>query len=230
MIDIAKKLRFILLVISVVAFFIVLALFKNTQATLPIIHGAIVPQRKDIDEFILQDHLGNVFSNKQLLGRWNLLSYGYTSCPDICPTTLHVLNGLKKKLKQVEHFSELQILFYSIDPKRDTVARLSQYMAFFDDEFIGLTGGESEPEKAQDFEKSLGIKAVLTPVAADEKNNDSEDYTVAHGVMLYLINPRGQLQAVLKPQLSEMGVQHFTSEQLMKDYIALREHYSVHEI
>ena len=200
-------------------------LLYRVDNSYPEIHGRLIPQGRQVEPFLLLNHFDQPFTNHDLMGKWHLVSYGYTHCPDICPNTLQVLTRFKKRLQSQPQFSDLQVLFYSIDPERDTVELLYQYMPFFHSTFIGLTYDASQQSQSVAFEKSLGIKAVLTPLADDEKNQYTGDYSVSHGVMLYLINPKGELQAVFKPLRSKEGIQFFREEKLLSDYLAVRKYF-----
>ena len=188
----------------------------------PLIQGLLLPQAKTLEKFTILDHNNIPFSNKNLLGRWHLISYGYTNCPDICPTTLGVLANVDRRLNQLQQYEDLQILFYSIDHKRDTVARLAEYISFYNDEFTGLTYNDDMQESALAFESSFGMISKLTTVETTNKGESFESYTVSHGVLLYLLNPEGNLQAVLKPFKSRTGVLNFTDKQIVDDYLAIR--------
>jgi len=214
-------------IIFMLVLFAVLGLFLLTsdEKNYPAIHGKFIPEGRHIDTFELRNQFDQAYTNQDLFGKWHLVSYGYTSCPDICPTTLHVLTRFKKQLDSVRPQNDLTILFYSIDHQRDTVEILYQYMPFFHPDFIGLTFQESNRGRAIGLEQSLGMKSVLTPIPQADQNEFSGEYAVAHGVMLYLINPQGQLQAVLKPFEGRDGIQYFTQEQILKDYMAVRDYF-----
>jgi len=200
-----------------------LFLFKQ-QASLPEIDGVILPEAKALEPFRLVNHNNFDFSNSDLMGRWHLLAYGYTDCPDVCPTTLSVLNKFDKILQKNEDFSDTKILFYTIDPERDTVKKLAEYLPFFNAKFTGLTRRLALGYAHQPFEQGLGLLAELTPVASDLAHG-IKNYTVAHGYTLYVINPEGKLQAILQPQSSDDGERLFFSEdRIYSDYRAIR-HY-----
>ena len=89
--------------------------------------------------FQLVDHRGRPFSDKDLLGRWTLLYFGFTQCPDICPEELEKIVEAKQ-LAEKETGTKLTTVFVSVDPERDTVAQVAEYVKEFDPEMIGLTG------------------------------------------------------------------------------------------
>jgi protein SCO1/2 len=194
----------------------------GTSATPPLIHGVVLLAPQPIAEFSLQDHRGNSFTNTRLVGQWHIVSYGYTDCPDICPTTLHELSILEKRLESEGQYTDLEVLFYTIDPLRDTIDQLAQYVPFFSERFIGLAPGTQYADSLP-FERSLGIQAAITPMPPEKQ--DFKGYTVSHGMMMYLINPQGELQAIFKPGTTTGDSQFFAVDQLYKDYVALRNYY-----
>lgn len=192
---------------------------------LPLINGVIIPNSNPLNDFAVLDHRNQKFSNQNLLGKWHILSYGYTNCPDVCPMTLTVLAQMAQHLKSEEEFSDLGILFYSIDHQRDTVERLKKYLPFFDNDFLGLTYRDDMQVSAKAFEKSLGMISVLTPVEDIQETEIYGSYRVSHGFMLYLINPAGELQAVFRPSKGKGGENYFAEEKIYKDYIAVRKYF-----
>jgi len=208
--------------LSVAAFVGVNLLLFSLAQKPPKIQGVLVPEGRTLDAFSLVDHDNQAFTSQSLLGKWSLLSYGFTDCPDICPTTLNKLAQVEKKLAHENRFADLQILFYTVDPQRDTVVRLAQYVKFFSKNFVGLTYG---PELGTDhvpLERSLGIMSSIDPLPAEEAKLDYKGYSVSHGVMLYLINPAGKLQAILKPEVNQYGMHFFDSEKVYRDYVSIR--------
>ena len=106
------------------------------------INGAVVLNTPRIfSDFELVDHRGEVFNQEQLQDVWTIVFFGFTHCPDICPTTLAILNDTYSKLKDRER-ERMQIVMISIDPERDTVEKLAEYVPYFNDEFIGVTGNK----------------------------------------------------------------------------------------
>ena len=209
----------IVLLISISVFII-----ANIPEKPPLIQGLLLPQAKVLNNFTILDHNNNNFSNQQLLGRWHLINYGYTNCPDICPTTLGVLANVVTSLKSHQQFGDLTILFYSIDHKRDTYGRLAEYISFYNQDFKGLTYLDSMQENAELFESSFGMISKLTPIKSSDNEDSFSSYSVSHGVLLYLINPEGKLQAVLRPFENKNGILYFTESQIVDDYLAIRKY------
>lgn len=124
-------------------------------------------------------------SNADLAGRWTLLSFGYTFCPDICPTTLATLGEVKAQLA-ARGLPAPQVLFVSVDPARDTPARLAEFVRFFDADFVGATGSNAE---LATLVRHLGVQYLR------HEGPDPQHYVVDHSAVIYLIDPQGRLKA-----------------------------------
>ena len=142
--------------------------------------------------FVLQGPQGE-FANADLQGRWNFLFFGYTQCPDICPTSLTLMKDVKSALATgatVPPPPGFRVVFVSVDPRRDSRALLGEYMAAFDPAFVGLRGDD---EALAPLTRNLGVYY---------RRNDGTDkrrYTVDHSAAIYLIDPQGRLRAVFSP-------------------------------
>jgi protein SCO1/2 len=189
----------------------------------PQIQGVLLPQPRPIPDFQLLDHSGQSFTQDNLLGQWHLVSYGFTTCPDICPTTLSQLVAVNRELESQGH-SDLRVLFYSVDHRRDTVLQMASYMPFFHPDFIGLTHLDDSENPHIPFEEGLGIVAKLVPVTGPDIDPADNEYEVNHGVTLFLINPQGELQAIFQPDRGLPGAHNFSPEKLVRDYLAIRQY------
>jgi protein SCO1/2 len=151
------------------------------------IQGVILKPARQIAVPELIKHDGTAFTSNDLNGKWTLMFFGYTHCPDICPTTMNVLAEAKKE--STGDFP--RVVFVTVDPQRDTVDTLGDYVHYFDPEFTGVTGDEK-------MIQALALQAsVLYMKVPGESGNDS-DYLVDHSSSILLINPEGQLAAFLK--------------------------------
>ena len=158
-------------------------------ATAPVLQsGQLYPEAKVLAPFSLLDQHGLPFTNERLRGKWSFVFFGYTTCPDICPTTLTVFTQLYKQLPP-ELQADTQIVFATVDPERDTVAQLQQYMPFFHADFIGVTG---EPAAVDAFARSFGVAYSKIP-------QEGGSYLVDHSVRVFLINPDGGRHALFAP-------------------------------
>ncbi len=140
--------------------------------------------------FTLTNQDGQVVTEKILEGKWSLVFFGFTYCPDYCPTTLGVLNAVQERMG--DKAKNLQILFVSIDPERDTPQMLKDYLSSdgFPDGVIGLTG---TPEQVAQAAKAYR--------AFYQKVGEGEGYTMNHGLTVYLIGPDGQFRSAVAHDL-----------------------------
>lgn len=152
------------------------------------INGAIVLNTpRKFSDFDLIDHRGDAFTLERLKGQWSMIFFGFTNCPDICPTTLATLNETYSKLKDSEK-ENLQIIMVSLDPERDTVDKLGQYMPYFNTEFVGVTGNKHFIKR---FTTEINIAYNQVPLGGD-------DYTVDHSSQIVLVNPNGHYHGFFK--------------------------------
>ncbi|WP_257286348.1 SCO family protein [Endozoicomonas sp. SESOKO1] len=142
----------------------------------------------------LVDHNGQPFVADNLKGRWSLVYFGFTFCPDICPATLSQLNKLDALLKEKSPglAKELQYLMVTVDPRRDTPEKLKGYVPYFNKDFKGVTG-----EIASIYNLAVQMNVPFTPVVDPE----DEFYLVDHGANLALINPQGHYHGFIRPPL-----------------------------
>lgn len=165
----------------------------NLQGTADIPQGleaTVLPQARPLKPFILVDQDNQKFDLQRLHGRWSFLFFGFTRCPDVCPTTLHTMKGVRKILQQQPNQDmKLQMVFVSVDPNRDSPEILKKYVTYFDPTFLGVTG---ELQHITELTRQLGILY--------EYHNNSDDkqaYTVNHSAQILLVDPLARLRAVL---------------------------------
>ena len=173
-------------------------------------------QARAIKPFQLSDHTGQVFNNEALQGQWSWVFFGYTSCPDVCPTTLQEMNFIYDELKAIANNN--QVLLVSVDPKRDTQERLASYIGYFNPEFKALSGdhGALFP-----FARNLGLMYAITePEEAmkDDHGQTVENYLVDHSASLVLINPAGNVEAIFKPEQALGQVPVIEGDKLVSDF------------
>tara|TARA_R110001599_G_scaffold353881_1_gene602111 strand:- start:106731 stop:107381 length:651 start_codon:yes stop_codon:yes gene_type:complete len=209
-------LGFVLANIAIIA--VASAVYINRPPSPPQIQGVLLSEGSSLPAFRLLDQNGATFTNSDLLGRWHLVSYGFTTCPDICPTTLSQLSAAITQLG--DRADDLQVLFYTVDHRRDTVSQLAAYLPFFNEEFVGLTHLDDPDNTHLPFEQGLGMVARLVPDA----DPDSSDYQVVHGLTLFLLNPKGELQAIFEPGNASLGLRSYNPDKLAADYLAVRQY------
>ena len=132
--------------------------------------------------YLLIGPQGSAVSNEDFRGRFQLITFGYTFCPDICPTTLVDMAETLKLLG--EDAQRVQAIFISVDPERDTPQQLATYTDFFDKRIIGLTGSPALIQAAARNFKVRYEKVI-------KENQDPRNYAVDHSAGLYLLGPEG---------------------------------------
>jgi protein SCO1/2 len=143
---------------------------------------------------------GKPVSDRDFRGRYQLIYFGYTFCPDVCPTTLALIAAALEKMGP--DAKRIAPIFITVDPGRDTPQVLKKYLAAFDPRFIGLTGGQAELSKVEKEYK----------VYAQKEKLKGGTYAVNHSSVIYLMGPDGKLVTFYNEIL--------TPEQLAKDLTA----------
>ena len=150
------------------------------------------PEAREIASFSLIDHNKAVFDNSVLKDRWSFIFFGYTHCPDVCPTTLSVLNSVAQKLGDLDE--DIRFVFLSVDPERDTPEQLAQFVSYFNSDFVGVTG---TPEGIEQITRQLGVLHIRA-----QPEEGASGYLVDHSASVFLFDPDGRYHAVFSPPLS----------------------------
>ncbi len=145
---------------------------------------------RNFGELALTDHRGEPFTRDNLEGHWTLVFFGFSYCPDICPTTMSFLNQLVGQMEGTE-VEDTQVVMVTVDPARDTVEQLAGYVPFFNPDFLGVTGDFLDIHR---FATALNTPFRKVP-------GQGEDYLVDHSANIVLINPRGDYHGFFKPPL-----------------------------
>ena len=171
--------------------------------------GRVFEPPLPLQAFNLIDHEGNSFSPVNLLGYWTFVFFGYTNCPDVCPMALVDLNAVYDELQNKFVLGNTKVLFVSVDPERDSISHLGEYISYFNEDFIGVTGNAAQ---VSSFAKQFG--AVYKRV---ENNEDDQDYLVDHTASIMLIDHLGRLISIFPPPLDH--------EKIAADFLKLRDRY-----
>ena len=150
------------------------------------------PEAREIASFSLIDHNNAVFDNSVLKDRWSFIFFGYTHCPDVCPTTLSVLNSVARKLGDLDE--DIRFVFLSVDPERDTPEQLAQFVSYFNSDLVGVTG---TPEGIEQITRQLGVLHIRA-----QPEEGASGYLVDHSASVFLFDPDGRYHAVFSPPLS----------------------------
>jgi protein SCO1/2 len=136
----------------------------------------------------LTRHDGTAFTTEQFKGTWNLVNFGYTFCPDICPTNMADMNIAHRQLTEMGLADQVRFWMITVDPTRDTIEQLANYVPYFNDSFIGLTGDAAD------------ITTLATQLSAVfYQEGSGETYTVAHSDNYAIIDPNGHFVALMRP-------------------------------
>ena len=148
--------------------------------------GVFEPPRVAPD-FALRGSDGSELKLSRFRGRLVVLEFGYTSCVDVCPVSLAMLAAARKKLGALA--DQMQVIYVTVDPERDTVAHMHRYLAAFDPTFIGATG---TPEQMARVRKDYGISITKKMI-----DGSKTDYVIGHSSYLYFIDRQGSLRALM---------------------------------
>jgi protein SCO1/2 len=166
-------------VAAAVAVGVGLALHERSAEPVTLRAGTALPEPRPLAEFEFFDQGRRPFTRANFEGRWSLVFTGFTHCPDVCPTTLAMMGDLERRLAR----EDLQFVFVSVDPERDTPEAIASYLAHFDPKLVGATGTRAQMER---FTAGLGLAQVKNPGVGDE-------YTVDHSTAFVLIDPEARL-------------------------------------
>jgi len=161
-------------------------LFEGGNRTLSLQKATALTPPRPLPAFSLIDDAGAAFEPSRLKQRWSLLFFGFTHCPDVCPTTLGMLAQTEKLLADLPTELRPQVVLVSVDPQRDTPQQLASYVKFFSKSFTGVTG---TPAAIDEFTQAMGVPVAISP-------QSNGDYTVDHSAAIFLVNPDGALRAL----------------------------------
>ncbi len=158
---------------------------STTQTPATPVAMTVLPSGTPLPAFSLLDDGGEPIDESVFRGRWDLVFFGFTHCPDVCPLTLQVLAAARAKLEESGVSPLPRIVLVSVDPERDTPQRISQYLASFGDDTLGITGDLA------------GIRTLTSELGIFfEKRGDGESYTVDHSAVVLVIDPQGRFHAL----------------------------------
>ena len=167
------------------------------------LQALLVEKPAIVDDFNLVDQYKKPFTRDRLKNKWTFVFFGYTNCPDVCPTTMAEIDNAAARLKKLnDSRNDIQYVFVSIDPGRDTPEHLAEYVSYFTTPFIATTGEESE------------LKKFATPLRVGFRVGFKTEstYFMDHGASMILIDPEARYYARFRPpHYSEEIVSRFKS-------------------
>ncbi len=205
-----KTNNLILIAVAIVSIAVgVLVSQKLIKTPVPIpenLSATLLDKAKPLHNFELIDHNNKPFNLNSLKGNWSFLFFGYTHCPDVCPLAMQVMRKVWQAAElKTAIASDMQMIFISVDPNRDTPTLLKSYAQYYNPAFIGVTGKANEIDN---ITKQIGILYSL------DKADKNGDYAVGHSGQIILIDPQGNMRAVFSPPLNPKSI--------TRDFIAIK--------
>ena len=182
--------------------------FHSRHPDRPVTAALLLNDAKPLPDFNLMDTAGGTFNKTRLTGHWNLLYFGYTHCPDACPTTLAALDNFSGLTAKLPKRLKPQVYFISVDPQRDSLSLLKNYALYFNPDFTGATGSLD------------ALRALTGPLGVEfsyGKPDAKGDYAVDHTSFVVLVDPQGEEVALFSPPLEP--------ERMSADYLAILKFY-----
>lgn len=174
-----------------VGIFVVRALHEPQLSDEELRHRGVflLPQPRQLAPFVLSDHLGRAFNPEYLEGKWTFAFFGFTHCPDVCPTSMSVLGQVDRALVQAgQGVDQFQGVLVTVDPERDTAQELGEYVTFFSERFVGVMG-----ERAALLEFAEQVDVTFAQVATSGGR-----YSVDHTGNIVIFNPHGHYHGFVK--------------------------------
>lgn len=166
------------------------------QSPLKLTTGALYPEPREVPDFQLLQPNGKSYSKNDWLGHWTLVFFGYTTCPDVCPTTLTTFKHVWGELEQSGVDASFRFDFISIDPERDLPEQLGQYVAYFNPKFRAATGSDEDLGR---LTRAMGL--VYTRTIGPDGN-----VQIDHSASAVIINPKGELIGLFRPPLQAQAM------------------------
>lgn len=199
-----RTLQVAVIALAILAGIVTAYLLKREPPPAALLHATLFEAPRPMPAMRLIDHQGQPYGAERLRGRWTFLFFGFTNCPDICPTTLATLAAVRAELADLPVSERPEVVLVSVDPARDTPEILARYVAHFDPSFNGVTGDAAAIEA---LTRELGIAVVI---GAPDTNGA---YTVDHTAAVLLVDPEAAWTAVF-------GTPH-RAETIAADYRAI---------
>ena len=174
---------------------VLLAYFQSLPSLLQkkptLLTGKILTRPMELDNFELIDQNNQTFNSESLKGNWTILFFGYTNCPDLCPTTIYKLAEVKNDVNQNLPSKNFNTVLVTLDPDRDTPERLDEYIGYFDESMLGVTGTY---KNIQSFSSNLSVFY--------QRINKDGGYDFNHTASIFVFNQDGSLFATMSPATS----------------------------
>jgi protein SCO1/2 len=181
----ARNLTATLVLGTAIAAGLVLALRNGGEQAMSLT-ATMLPAGNELPDFTLVDHAGMTVDRTVFAGQWDIVFFGFTNCPDICPATMTVLGQARRELAAEGREPLPRVVLVSVDPERDTPEAMARYIGYFGEDGLGLTGDIEEIRK---LTGALGI-------FFQKAGSGGGSYGVDHSTVVLVIDPRGRLKAI----------------------------------
>jgi protein SCO1 len=161
-----------------------------------LVAAVMYPAPRELPDFKLQRADGAALTKADWNGRWTVAFFGYTNCPDVCPTTLATFKQVFAKVEADGIADKVRFDFISVDPQRDTPEQLTKYVGYFDKDFVAATGSDEELTK---LTRALGLIYSREPTG-------NGDYAVDHSASAVLIDPAGREVGLFRPPFDAKAI------------------------
>lgn len=178
-----------------------MAMYVNHARTAAIpVAARVLPASAELPEFELLDQAGTAIGRDVFVGQWDLVFFGFTNCPDICPITLQLMSTARRQLEEAGNDPLPRIVLLSVDPERDTPESLAHYLGAFGDDSLGITG---EIDEIRKLTERIGI--FFQKQSAD----DNGYYAVDHSSVVIVIDPEGRWHSLFS---SPHSIENFVND------------------
>lgn len=163
----------------------------------------LLPVPRELPEFVLETADGELFDNASLQGAWSFIFFGFTNCPDICPTTMSVMGQARALLAERDPAAAevFRGILVTVDPQQDTPEPLKKYVQAFSEDFIGVRGTLAQTAT---FATAVNVAFAKVPLMGADGSPDPNGYTMDHTANVVIINPRGHYHGFIKyPQQAD---------------------------
>ncbi len=167
-----------------------------------VFYGTILTKPRPMPAFTLEGTEGYAIDSQNLKGHWTYLFFGFTHCASVCPVTMAELAKMYRLILQHPDLPPPLVVMVTLDPKRDDIVRMKDYVRSFNPHFIGASGGQRE---IQNLARYLGVAYTHVKSSAQKRTND---YSIEHTGAVMLLNPHGELVAFFTPPHQADGLVH----------------------
>jgi len=175
-----------IVVVAMVVLVAAMFLLPRGERGAPPQTATVLPEPRPLADVTFVDATGAALNLSDLKGSFSLLFFGFTNCPDVCPLTLKILADARAEIVARAPRLAPRVVFVSVDPNRDTPARIAAYLANFDPEFAGVTAADAE----------LAPLLAALGVAVEKHEHGGSNYNVVHNSAIYLLDPNAEWIAV----------------------------------